>query len=125
MTPMEVINVKEKLASFSDHWDPRIAGILNGQMVKLAKIKGDFIWHSHEQEDELFWVIKGTLHLDFRDKSVALREGEFIIVPRGVEHRPWTANGEEVHIMLFEPASTVNTGNIEGHELTRSELKQL
>lgn len=122
---MEVINVKEKLASFSDHWDPRIAGILNGQMVKLAKIKGDFIWHSHEQEDELFWVIKGTLHLDFRDKSVALREGEFIIVPRGVEHRPWTANGEEVHIMLFEPASTVNTGNIEGHELTRSELKQL
>lgn len=122
---MEVINVKEKLASFSDHWDPRIAGTLNGQMVKLAKIKGDFIWHSHEHEDELFWVIKGTLHLDFRDKSVRLQEGEFIIVPRGVEHRPWTSDGEEVHIMLFEPASTLNTGNIESHKLTRNELKQL
>ncbi|NRB51006.1 MAG: cupin domain-containing protein [Saprospiraceae bacterium] len=122
---MKVVNVKEKLASFSEHWDPRIAGTLNGQMVKLAKIKGDFIWHSHENEDELFWVIKGTLHLDFRDKSVSLKEGEFIIVPKGVEHRPWTADGEEVHIMLFEPASTINTGEIEGHELTRSELKEV
>lgn len=122
---MEVVNVKEKLTTFSEHWDPRVAGTLNGQMVKLAKIKGDFIWHSHEHEDELFWVIKGTLHLDFRDKSVSLQEGEFIIVPKGVEHRPWTADGEEVHIMLFEPASTVNTGNIEGHELTRSKLKQI
>ncbi len=122
---MEVVNVKEKLTTFSEHWDPRIAGTLNGQMVKLAKIKGDFIWHSHEHEDELFWVIKGTLHLDFRDKSVSLNEGEFIIVPRGVEHRPWTADGEEVHIMLFEPASTINTGEIEGHELTRSELKEV
>ncbi len=122
---MEVVNIKEKLATFSEHWDPRIAGILNGQMVKLAKIKGDFIWHSHEQEDELFWVIKGTLHMDFRDKTVSLHEGEFIIVPRGVEHRPWTADGEEVHIMLFEPASTVNTGDIEDHELTRSELKEV
>lgn len=122
---MEVVNVKEKLTTFSEHWDPRIAGTLNGQMVKLAKIKGDFIWHSHEHEDELFWVIKGTLHLDFRDKSVSLQEGEFIIVPRGVEHRPWTADGEEVHIMLFEPASTVNTGSIVEHELTRSELKKV
>lgn len=122
---MEVVNVKEKLATFSEHWDPRIAGSLNGQMVKLAKIKGDFIWHSHEHEDELFWVIKGTLHMDFRDKTVSLKEGEFIIVPKGVEHRPWTANEEEVHIMLFEPASTVNTGDIEGHELTRSELKEV
>lgn len=122
---MEIVNVKEKLATFSEHWDPRIAGTLNGQMVKLAKIKGDFIWHSHENEDELFWVIKGTLHMDFRDKTVSLSEGEFIIVPRGVEHRPWTADGEEVHIMLFEPAETVNTGNIEGHDLTRSELKQV
>lgn len=123
--PMEVVNVKEKLATFSEHWDPRIAGSLNGQMVKLAKIKGDFIWHSHEHEDELFWVIRGTLHMDFRDKTVSLKEGEFIIVPKGVEHRPWTADGEEVHIMLFEPASTVNTGDIEGHELTRSELKEV
>lgn len=122
---MEVVNVKEKLTTFSEHWDPRIAGTLNGQMVKLAKIKGDFIWHSHEQEDELFWVIKGTLHLDFREKTVSLNEGEFIIVPKGVEHRPWTANGEEVHIMLFEPASTLNTGDIEGHELTKSELKEI
>lgn len=122
---MEVVNVKEKLTTFSEHWDPRIAGTLNGQMVKLAKIKGDFIWHSHEHEDELFWVIKGTLHLDFREKTVSLNEGEFIIVPKGVEHRPWTANGEEVHIMLFEPASTLNTGDIEGHELTKSELKEI
>jgi len=122
---MEVVNVKEKLATFSEHWDPRIAGTLNGQMVKLAKIKGDFIWHSHENEDELFWVIKGTLHMDFRDKTVSLNPGEFIIVSRGVEHRPWTADEEEVHIMLFEPASTVNTGNIEGHDLTRSELKEV
>ncbi|MBX2877369.1 MAG: cupin domain-containing protein [Saprospiraceae bacterium] len=122
---MKVVNVKEKLATFSEHWDPRIAGKLNGQMVKLAKIKGDFIWHSHENEDELFWVIKGTLHMDFRDKTVSLKEGEFIIVPKGVEHRPWTANEEEVHIMLFEPAETVNTGEIEGHELTRSRLKEV
>ncbi len=121
---MEAVNIKEKFTQFSDHWNPRIAGALNGQLVKLAKIQGDFIWHSHEQEDELFLVIKGTLNMDFRDKSVVIQEGEFIIVPRGVEHRPWTANDEEVHIMLFEPATTVNTGAIQ-NERTKNELEEV
>ena len=121
---MEAVNIGEKFTQFSDHWNPRIAGELNGQLVKLAKIKGDFIWHSHEQEDELFLVVKGTLHMDFRDKSVEVQEGEFIIVPKGVEHRPRTVNEEEVQIMLFEPAATVNTGAIQ-NERTRNELKAI
>ncbi|MDL5049194.1 cupin domain-containing protein [Oscillatoria amoena NRMC-F 0135] len=107
---MEKINLKEKFAQFSDHWNPRIIGELNGQQVKVTKLKGEFFWHHHEQEDELFLIIKGKLKIEFRDKTVEIGEGEFIIVPRGVEHRPVAE--EEVEVLLFEPASTLNTGNV-------------
>ena len=119
---MEKINLNQKLSLFSDYWNPRIVGELNGQHVKLAKIKGEFIWHSHEHEDELFYVVKGILKIEFRDKSVELKQGDMIIVPKGVEHKP--SAEEEVHIMMFEPASTINTGTIE-NELTRKELELL
>lgn len=121
---MEVVNINEKFSKFSDHWNPRIAGSLNGQHVKLVKIKGDFIWHSHVEEDEMFLVMAGTLHMDFRDKSVVIQAGEFIIVPRGVEHRPWTEGEEEVQVMLFEPDSTVNTGAIRS-DRTREKLEEI
>ncbi len=107
---MDKVNVDDKLGQFSDHWNPRIVGELNGQYVKLAKFKGPFTWHKHDQEDELFYVIKGEFNLEFRDKTVRVREREFIIVPKGVEHRPVAT--EEVEVMLFEPASTLNTGNV-------------
>jgi mannose-6-phosphate isomerase-like protein (cupin superfamily) len=107
---MNVVNLSKKFASFSEHWSPKIVGELNGQQVKLAKLQGEFVWHSHEHEDELFLVIQGVLRMQFRDREVAVREGEFIIVPAGVEHRPVT--DEEVHVLLFEPASTLNTGNV-------------
>lgn len=119
---MTVINLQEKFRLFSDHWHPRIIGELNGQLVKIARVKGDFIWHSHEHEDELFLVIEGTLWIDFRDKTVELNPGEMIIVPRGVEHRPRTK--EEVKIMLFEPAATQHTGDVE-HELTRNDQEYI
>ena len=119
---MEKINLEQKLSLFSDHWNPRIVGELNGQHVKLVKLKGEFVWHHHEHEDELFYVVKGKLRMEFRDKSVEVKPGEMIIVPRGVEHKPVAE--EEVHIMLFEPASTLNTGNIE-NERTRKELERL
>ncbi len=107
---MEKINLKEKFAQFSDHWNPRIIGELNGQQVKVTKLKGEFFWHHHEREDELFLIIRGKLKIEFRDKTVEIGEGEFIIVPRGVEHRPVAE--EEVEVLLFEPASTLNTGNV-------------
>ena len=106
---MNKVNIAEKLSLFSDHWHPRIVGELNGQHVKLAKLKGEFIWHKHDDEDELFMVIKGVLTIEFRDKTVELNEGEFLIVPRGVEHRPIAT--VEVELLLFEPATTLNTGN--------------
>lgn len=117
---MEKINIDNKLNSFQDHWNPRIIGELNGQHVKLAKLKGEFIWHSHEKEDELFYVIKGSLKMEFRDRVEILQAGEMIIVPRGVDHKPVAV--EEVHIMLFEPASTINTGDIE-NKRTRKKLE--
>lgn len=119
---MEKVNIAKKLAQFSDHWNPRIAGELNGQQVKLAKLKGAFIWHKHEAEDELFLVLNGTLTMEFRDRTVNLHEGEFIIVPRGVEHRPVAE--EEVSILLFEPAGTLNTGD-QKSELTRETLERV
>ncbi|MGF1513676.1 MAG: cupin domain-containing protein [Elainellaceae cyanobacterium] len=108
------INLDEKLAQFSDHWSPKIVGELNGQQVKLVKLKGEFIWHHHEQEDELFYVIRGELTMLFRDRQNGLRQqmikpGEFIIVPKGVEHKPVAE--DEVHVMLFEPIATLNTGS--------------
>jgi len=119
---MEKINIQEKLARISDHWRPRIVGELNGQQVKLVKFLGPFVWHHHENEDELFLVIKGNLLMEFRDRAVLMDEGEFIIVPRGVEHRPVAE--EEVHVVLFEPASTLNTGNVH-NELTLRELQRV
>ena len=117
---MKTINIENKFTQFTTHWDPKILGELNGQYVKIAKIKDEFTWHSHAEEDELFMVFKGTLFMDFRDKTTEVNPGEIIIVPKGVEHRPRT-NGEEVHILLFEPKSTLNTGQ-DTNERTVSEL---
>jgi mannose-6-phosphate isomerase-like protein (cupin superfamily) len=108
---MDKVNLADKLALFNTHWDPKIVGELNGQHVKLVKFHGAFVWHQHEREDELFLVVKGQFDMEFRDRCVTLQEGEFIIVPRGVEHRPVAA--QEVHVLLFEPASTLNTGNVQ------------
>jgi len=107
---MEKVNLADKLTLFTDHWKPKIVGELNGQQVKLVKFQGPFVWHHHENEDELFFVAKGRFRMEFRDRHVWLEEGEFLVVPRGVEHRP--VADEEAHVLLFEPASTVNTGNV-------------
>lgn len=115
---MKKVNIKEKFEMFSDHWNPRIVGELNGQQLKLAKLKGEFIWHTHENEDEMFYVVKGKLKIEFRDKTVELEENDFLIVPRGVEHKPVAQ--DEVHVMLFEPASTLHTGK-EKHKLTNND----
>jgi mannose-6-phosphate isomerase-like protein (cupin superfamily) len=119
---MKKINISQKLAQFNDHWNPRIIGELNKQHVKLAKIKGEFIWHKHEDEDEMFLVLKGTLKIEFRDRTETIQENEIIIVPRGVEHKPIAE--EEVSIMLFEPATTINTGALE-NERTRKNLESI
>jgi mannose-6-phosphate isomerase-like protein (cupin superfamily) len=108
---MEKVNIQQKLSQFHDYWSPKIAGELNGQQIKLVKFLGEFVWHHHENEDELFLVVKGRFRMDFRDRQVWLEEGELLIVPRGVEHRPVAL--EEVHVLLFEPASTLNTGNVD------------
>ena len=107
---MEKVNIRQKLSEFHDHWSPKIVGELNSQQVKLVKFRGEFVWHHHENEDELFLVVRGRFRMDFRDRQVWLEEGELLIVPRGVEHRPVAP--EEVHVLLFEPASTLNTGNV-------------
>jgi mannose-6-phosphate isomerase-like protein (cupin superfamily) len=107
---IERVNLRQKLSLFDSHWDPKIVGELNGQHVKLVKFQGEFVWHHHEHEDELFLVVKGGFTMQFRDRDVVLEEGEFLIVPRGVEHRPVAEH--EVHVLLFEPATTVNTGNV-------------
>ena len=110
MASMHKVNLKEKLALFSEHWRPRIVGELNGQHVKLAKLKGVFDWHHHKHEDELFLVLKGVLLIRLREQEVVINEGEFFIVPRGVEHQPVAE--DEAHVLFFEPASTLNTGNL-------------
>ena len=107
-TEVDKIILKEKFAQFSEHWSPKILADLNGQQVKAAKLLGEFDWHHHENEDELFWVMHGTLEMHFRDRVVEVQPGEIIVVPKGVEHKP--VAHEEVHIILFEPASTLNTG---------------
>jgi mannose-6-phosphate isomerase-like protein (cupin superfamily) len=109
---MDKINLKEKLELIHTHWDPKIVGELNGQHVRLAKFQGEFVWHKHETEDELFLVVAGAFDMQFRDRSVIVEEGEFVIVPRGVEHCPKA--DREVHVLLFEPAGTVNTGDAGG-----------
>ncbi len=108
---MNKVNLSEKFNLFNEYWSPRIVGELNGQYVKLAKFKGEFMWHSHANEDELFLVVKGTMRIEFRDGSITLNEGEFYIVPKGVEHKP--VADEEAHIMLLEPKSTEQTGGID------------
>lgn len=112
---MQKICLAEKLASFDEHWSPKIVGALNGQHVKLVKFQGEFLWHHHDLEDELFLVLHGSFRMDYRDESGSERsfeigEGEFVIVPRGTEHRPYAA--EEAHVLLFEPTATLNTGNV-------------
>jgi mannose-6-phosphate isomerase-like protein (cupin superfamily) len=114
---MQSVNIGDKFAKFSDHWNPRVIGELNDCHVKAVKIKGEFVWHHHDYEDELFLVVKGTLRMRFRDRDVLVREGEFIIVPHGVEHLPMA--DEEVHIILLEPKTTLNTGNIENERTVR------
>ena len=123
---MNKINLAQKLSLINDHWNPRIAGELNGQLLKLVKFQGPFTWHHHEREDELFLVVKGRFRLDYREDGREREEwieaGELIIVPRGVEHRPFAE--DECEVLLFEPASTLNTGNVED-EFTRKELEAI
>jgi mannose-6-phosphate isomerase-like protein (cupin superfamily) len=119
---MKTVNLKDKFSKFQDYYNPRVIGEVNDCQVKVVKLKGEFIWHHHDNEDELFLVVKGTLRMKFRDHEAVVREGEFVIVPRGVEHLP--VADEEVHIVLIEPRTTLNTGNIR-NERTVSQLEQI
>lgn len=119
---MTKVNVEEKLALIHDYWNPKIVGELNNQQVKLVKFKGEFVFHKHDNEDEMFFVLKGSFKMEYRDKTITINENEFLIVPRGVEHKP--VADEEVSVMLFEPASTLNTGNVE-NEFTKHELNKI
>jgi mannose-6-phosphate isomerase-like protein (cupin superfamily) len=119
---MDKVNLREKFDSFTEHWSPKIAGQLNGQQIKLVKFLGPFVWHHHDNEDELFFVVKGRFRMEFRDRHVWLEEGEFLIVPRGIEHRP--VADEEAQVLLFEPASTLNTGNVR-NERTKERLEKI
>ena len=116
----EVINISRKFSLFTDFWNPRVVGKLNGQLVKLVKFSGAFVWHRHEREDEMFLVVKGEFNMELRDATLLIREGDFIIIPRGTEHRPVAK--EEVQVMLFEPDSTLNTGDAGESDLTKKEL---
>jgi mannose-6-phosphate isomerase-like protein (cupin superfamily) len=119
---MHKVNVLEKFEQVSEHWSPKIVGELNNQHVKLVKFQGPFIWHHHENEDELFYVVKGSFVMELKDQDIELQTGDFLVVPKGVEHRPNAT--EEVWVMLFEPAGTLNTGNTE-NEFTKKELERL
>ncbi|WP_140796855.1 cupin domain-containing protein [Myxococcus xanthus] len=119
---VDKVNLAQKLALFSEHWSPKVVGELNGQHVRLARLHGPFVWHHHDAEDELFLVLHGQLRMELRERTVNVGPGEFIIIPRGVEHRPVAE--EEVHVLLFEPATTLNTGNVR-EERTAEHLQQL
>jgi len=119
---MGKINLEEKFSKFSDQWSPKIVGQLNGQMVKLVKFKGPFVWHHHDDEDELFYVVKGSFDMELEKQTITINAGEFIIVPRGIEHRPNAS--EECEVLLFEPGTTLNTGNVE-NERTLKRLQHL
>ena len=128
---MKAINIKDKFSKFSKNWHPHQVAIVDDMQVILAKLKGEFVWHSHDDEDELFQVVKGTLYMQFRDSSnesgirtEVINEGEFIVVPKGVEHNPCTKNDEEVHVLLFEKLSTAHTGNVQ-HERTQTEYPKI
>ncbi len=120
---IEKINLQQRFDSFTDYWNPRVAGKLNGQLVKLVKFKGEFVWHKHDNEDEMFTVINGSFNMELRDKIITLGKGDFIIIPKGTEHRPVAE--QEVEVMLFEPDSTLNTGDAETSPLTMYELKDI
>jgi len=109
---MKAINIQAKLTKFSKNWHPHQIAIVDDMQVILAKLKGEFVWHAHEHEDELFQVVKGTLYMQFRDRTEVVNEGEIIVVPKGVEHNPCTKNDEEVHVLLFEKLATAHTGNV-------------
>ena len=119
---MNKVDIAEKFSRFSEPWSPKIVGELNGQMVKLVRFQGEFVWHHHDDEDEMFLVIGGEFRMEFRDRSVTVRAGEFIVVPRGVEHRPVAER--EAQVMLFEPATTLNTGDVR-NERTRERLERI
>ncbi len=116
---VEVVDVAQKFGMFSEYWHPRIAGELNDSYIKLVKFKGEFVWHRHENEDELFWVLKGTLVIRLRDGELTLRPGQFAIIPKGVEHMP--VADEEVHAVLLEPKTTLNTGNVQNERTVEAE----
>jgi len=109
---MKTINIQEKFTKFNKHWHPHQIAVVDDMQVILAKLKGEFVWHSHHSEDELFQVVKGTLYMQFRDRTEVVKEGELIVVPKGVEHNPCTKNDEEVHVLLFERLTTAHTGNV-------------
>jgi len=117
--PIEKVNLAEKFSLFEEHWSPKIAGEVNDSYVKLVKFTGEFVWHHHEAEDEMFLVVKGSMTMKLRDRDVEVGEGEFIIIPRGVEHMP--VADQEAHVILFEPKTVLNTGNVT-NERTRAEL---
>ena len=119
---MHKVNLAQKFSQIHEFYKPHIAGELNGQQVKLTKINGEFVWHHHDNEDEMFLVVKGRFRMELRDRNIELEAGEFLVVPRGVEHRP--VADEEAHVLLFEPASTLNTGNVE-NEITLRELERI
>lgn len=119
---MTKVNIDEKLSLFSEYWDPKIVGELNGQYIKLVKFKDEFVWHKHDNEDEMFFVLKGKFNMEYRDKTIAIYENEFVIVPKGVEHRPVAA--EEVSVMLFEPKTILNTGDTKS-EFTKEQPQKI
>ena len=121
---MNSINIKEKFSKFKENWQPYQIATINDMQVIIAKLKGDFIWHSHDEEDEFFQVMKGTLYMEFRDKTEVIKEGECIVVPKGVEHKPSTRNNEEVHVLLVERESTAHTGNTV-HEVTKTHYPKI
>ena len=122
--PVRSINLKQKHAAFTKQWHPHQIAIVDDMQVLLAKLQGEFVWHAHEYEDELFQVIKGTLYMQFRDRTEVVKEGEIIVVPKGVEHNPMTKNNEEVHVLLFEKLTTAHTGNVL-HEKTQTEYPKI
>jgi len=121
---MEALNINQKFSKFTKSWHPHQIAVVDDMHVILAKVKGEFVWHSHEDEDELFHVIKGTLYVQFRDRTEVVNEGEIIVVPKGVEHNPFTKNDEEVHVLLFEKLQTAHTGNVQ-HEKTQTEYPKI
>jgi len=121
---MKTINLKQKHAEFTKQWHPHQIAIVDDMQVLLAKLQGEFVWHAHEHEDELFQVIKGTLYMQFRDRTEVVNEGDIIVVPKGVEHNPRTENGEEVHVLLFEKLTTAHTGNVQ-HEKTQTNYPKI